>query len=127
MKNLQGGIKKSREEIENESLRGWSLVDQNLSRKFVPELASWLEEFQKTERPGGVLELESDVCQYHEGLGDVLNGGDTMGRRVPKFRSGAGGVGAERPKKKRRGKANPLGDELDLDGEFHGVIYLSPS
>ena len=72
---------------------------------------------------GGIPELESEGGQYSDGLGEMLPGSEKLGRHHSKMPDWGEQGKEERPKKKRRERANPLEVELDLSGEFPREIW----
>ena len=63
--------------------------------------------------------------QFYEGVVDILTDGEMMEDPLPE-RGDDITERAERPKKKRREKAKPLEDGLDLSGEFPRENTLRP-
>ena len=103
MKNLQGGIKKSKKEIEKCEFGGL-IIDRSKSQQEIDARVDQLAGgFQKTERPEETPELERDGDQYSEGLGDVSPGNANLDRPIPQMFA----WGRTAPKRKAEKKQTP--------------------
>ena len=93
------------------------IVDRSKTHKeTVSQIYILSEEFQKV---GNSKEIPEGVNQFSEGEGYVLPDEENPDHPHSKMSESDGKEKEERPKRKRRGKANPMGVELELSGKFH--------
>ena len=80
MKNLQGKIRKLKQEIKMGSLKDWPTIGRNLSRRLIPQIDQLADEFRKGESPDGIHDRESDGNQNYGGVGEELPVGEYLDR-----------------------------------------------